>query len=164
MYRTVTYLEGKGVVFKEASNTDYEDSGIKWGMSYDSVYAYVKNNITSSTDNARIITNRARYNLSGATYYLFDENNELNYFWHEFDWSKEKNQPNTVSELHKMYEEKVIEEFGVPDLTNTLNNSNFLSYYSAWDMGIYYATLETTKYADGKVTVIMSFFDRKKDK
>lgn len=63
-----------------------------------------------------------------------------------------------------MYEEKVIEEFGVPDLTNTLNNSNFLSYYSAWDMGIYYATLETTKYADGKVTVIMSFFDRKKDK
>ncbi|MGR7910319.1 S-layer homology domain-containing protein [Lysinibacillus capsici] len=164
MYRTVTYLEGKGVVFKEASNTDYEDSGIKWGMSYDSVYAYVKNNITSSTDNARIITNRARYNLSGATYYLFDENNELNYFWHEFDWSKEKNQPNTVSELHKMYEEKVIEEFGVPDLTNTINNSSFLSYYSAWDMGIYYATLETTKYADGKVTVIMSFFDRKKDK
>lgn len=80
MYRTVTYLEGRGVVFKEASNTDYEDSGIKWGMSYDSVYAYVKNNITSSTDNARIITNRARYNLSGATYYLFDENNELNYF------------------------------------------------------------------------------------
>ncbi|WP_336637699.1 S-layer homology domain-containing protein [Lysinibacillus fusiformis] len=164
MYRTITYLEGKGLVFKEASNTDYEDSGINWGMSYDSVYTYVKNNITSSTENARIITNRARYNLSGTTYYFFDDNNRLNYFWHEFDWKNEENLPNTVPELHNMYEEKVIEEFGVPDLTNTINNSSLLTYYSAWDEGIYYVTLETTKYADGKVKVIMSFFDSKKDK
>ena len=62
-----------------------------------------------------------------------------------------------------MYEEKIIEEFGVPFLTNKNSNSSFLTHYSAWDKGVYYVTLETTKYADGKIKVTMSFFDRKKD-
>ena len=168
MYRSVKYLEDRGVVFKEASNSDsnnvYKDSDIKWGMSYDSVNRSVKNNITSSTPNARIITNRARYNFSGTTQYLFDKNNRLDYYRHEFNWSKEKNIPDTILGLHKMYEEKVIEEFGVPYLANKNNNSSFLSYYSAWDKGAYYVTLETIKYADGKVTVEMVFFDSKKGK
>ncbi|MEK5331052.1 S-layer homology domain-containing protein [Lysinibacillus sp. FSL W8-0992] len=163
MYRTVKYLEDRGVVFKDSSNSDYKDSDIKWGMSYDSVYELVKNNITTSTRNARIITNKARYALTGETYYLFDKNNRLDYFWHEFDWSKEENLPDTLPLLHKMYEEKVIEEFGVPFLTNKVSNSSYLSYYSAWDMGAYYVTLETTKKAEGEVTVKVTVFDSRKE-
>lgn len=157
MYRTVKYLEGKGVVF-EKSNSVYKDSNIKWGMSYDSVYKIVKNNVTRSTQDAGIFTNRARYNLSGTTYYLFDKKNGLDYYWHEFDWSKEKTIPDTVAELHKMYEEKVIEEFGVPNSTFKTNTSNFLLYDSQWDTGVYTVLLKTTK-LDGKITVELSFFD-----
>lgn len=163
LYRTVKYLEDKGIEYKDIPISDYKDSDIKRGMSYDSVYELVKNNITSSTKDGRIITNRARYGLSGTTQYLFAKNKgHLGYFSHSFDWSKEKNIPDTVSGLHKMYEEKVIAEFGVPSETFNTNTSNSLLYDSVWDMGEYNISLVTFRNSD-TVTVEMKFFDKKKD-
>lgn len=170
MYRTVQYLENKGFNFKDIANNDidliegensgdnYQDSSIKLGLSYDSVYKKVKKNIIKSTPKAMIVTNRARYGLPGKTTYLFNDN--LTYLYHEFDWSKEKNLPDKVSLLHKMYEDKVIEEFGKAYTTTTTNNSMYLKYFSAWDNGAFKIMLETTKDDEG-VTVQLTIFDGK---
>jgi len=166
MYRTVKYLEGKKVkVGNELNNNQnsiYNDSDIKRGMSYDSVYKIVKNNVTYSSKNSSIFTNKARYGLSGTTHYFFDENNELNFWWHKFDWSKEENTPNTVSELHKMYLDEVKKEFGIPDHTFRFNSIR-LTYLTDWKKDGTSIELSTTKDADGEVKVQLQFFGIKKD-
>ncbi|MFJ7917813.1 MULTISPECIES: hypothetical protein [unclassified Lysinibacillus] len=120
----------------------------------------MKNNVTYSTKNSSIFTNKARYGLSGTTHYFFDEINELNFWWHKFDWSKEENTPDTVSGIHKMYLNKVKEEFVVPDHTVKISGTDYLWYSSDWKKDGLDIDLKTKK---GKVKVVLIFFVSKKD-
>ncbi|MGE6514606.1 S-layer homology domain-containing protein [Lysinibacillus sphaericus] len=140
-----------------------DDSKIKLGMSKTEVYELVKHRIIKDhSDDITYVTNIARNGLEGRTNYRFTDKGELRRISHDFNWSSLISKPNSLKQMHEVYVNEFIQEFGQNYETISMDKNNIMTTWDTSSNLIVLSSYYVPQTNDAFVNLILS--DKKLDK